>query len=78
MRKILIALTLAGLAACGQDPGAGNLTAEENRELNEAAEMLDVPSDSLVADEDAPLGNGEADVAATGDVLVSNDAEARE
>ena len=59
------------LAACG---GAddGSPTAEENRELENAADMLDVPSDSLVASEDTPLGNGEE--AQTGELPVVNEA----
>lgn len=59
----------AALAGCGEEGGEGGLTAEESRELDNAAEMLDVPPDSLVADEDAPLGNGEAP-AETGELPV--------
>ncbi len=58
-------LKLAGLAAlialcaCGQEPGAGGLTAEEERALDNAASMLDsadnivIPEDGLVANEAA-------------------------
>jgi hypothetical protein len=70
------ALAAAGalaLAACGG--GDSNApTAEENAELNNAAELLDENSvvdasaDSLTTTE-APIGNGDAP-AATGDVLV--------
>lgn len=63
----------AALAGCGDSGGEGGLTAEESRELDNAAEMLDVPPDSLVADENAPLGNGEAP-AETGDLPVTTDA----
>lgn len=64
---------LALLAACGgNDENA--LTADENRQLNEAAEMLDASPDSLGApDDDAVLGNGEAP-ADTGDVMIAGDA----
>ena len=52
----------AMLAACGDREGGGGLTAEENRELNNAAEMLDTSPDSLVASDDAALGNGDVPV----------------
>jgi hypothetical protein len=77
MNKMVAAAALAGLAmlaACGDQPGAGGLTEEDNRELNNAAEMLDASPDSLVAGDEATLGNGEAGSAETGDVLVTNDA----
>ena len=56
-------LTLAGLAAllalaaCGREAGPGGVSAEEERQLDNAASMLDssdniaVPEDSLVANE---------------------------
>lgn len=62
----------AALAGCGESGGEGGLTAEESQELDNAAEMLDVPPDSLVADENAPLGNGEAP-AETGELPVVTD-----
>lgn len=52
-------LLLAALAACGprnRDPNA--LSDEENRQLDNAAHMLDAPSDDT-ANEEAALGNGE-------------------
>jgi hypothetical protein len=58
-RLTTLAAALAALSACGGDENAGGLSAEENRELNNAAEMLDASPDSLVAGEDAGLGNGE-------------------
>jgi hypothetical protein len=47
---------LLALAGCGRDKGAGGLTAEEDRQLDNAAAMLnegvfDVSADSLVANE---------------------------
>ena len=50
---------IAGLGACGQEEGRGGLTAEEERQLDNAAQMLDenmvdmsdVAPDSLVANE---------------------------
>ena len=55
----LAAFMLLGLAACGQEEGRGGLTAEEERQLDNAARMLDedmidvsdVAPDSLVANE---------------------------
>lgn len=53
-RPAFAAFLLIGLSACGQDEGRGGLTAEEERQLDEAARMLednmiDVSPDSLVA-----------------------------
>lgn len=74
-------LKLAGLPAlavlvmiggCGQQPGAGGLTAEEERALDNAASMLDspdnlvIPDDSMVADENAVAAEENAAAAATG------------
>lgn len=70
-------LGAAMLAGCGESGGEGGLTAEDNRDLENAAEMLDVPPDSLVADENAPLGNGEAP-AETGDLPVTTEAATNE
>ena len=63
---------LAMLAGCGGGDETG-LTAEEDRQLNEAAEMLDASPDSLVASDDAELGNGEAPAAETGDLPVTDE-----
>ena len=69
-------LAVAGaiaLTACGG--GDSNApTAEESRELDNAAAMLDenatdASPDSLTVEE-APIGNGDAGTAATGDALV--------
>ncbi|MDB5692057.1 MAG: hypothetical protein JWO81_1120 [Alphaproteobacteria bacterium] len=52
---------LAALSACGgakKDPNA--LTEEENRQLDNAAEMLDSP-DGLAANDDSALDNGDDD-----------------
>jgi hypothetical protein len=56
MRKTLAIAALALLAACGDNEGRGGLTAEEERQLDNAAAMLDdnmidVSPDSLVANE---------------------------
>ena len=78
MNGIGVAAVLAAaamLAACGEREGEGRPTAEENRELNNAAAMLDentttdASADSLTV-EAAPVGNGDAGAAATGDALV--------
>jgi len=63
MRASLIcaAGALALLAGCGGGGGSeGGVTAEESKQLNEAAEMLDASPDSLVAPDETGLGNGEA------------------
>ena len=56
---ILVLAGLALLAACGNEQQAGGVTADEAKQLNEAAEMLDVQPDSLAAPEETGLGNGE-------------------
>ena len=69
-RPITISLAALGLlAGCGEQTGPGGVTAEQERQLNEAAAMLDenmidVSPDSLVANEaeleamDATAGGG--------------------
>jgi len=78
MRKMIAAAALvAGLAmlgGCGGGKDGGGLTAEENDELNNAAEMLDASPDSLVANDEAVLGNGEEDGVATGEAPAANEA----
>ena len=66
---------LALLAACGSDEGRGGLTAEEERQLDNAASMLDdnmidVSPDSLVANE-AELEAMEAEGQAASNVAVN-------
>ena len=74
-KSLVAALTAAGLlAACGGGGGSGKLTAEEERQLDEAAKMLDdnmidVSPDSLVANE-AELEALEADANLTGNEVV--------
>lgn len=71
----IAAAALMGLAGCGG--GDSNApTAEENAELNNAADMLDeedASADSLTV-EDPALGNGDAP-AATGDLPVTGGTE---
>jgi predicted small lipoprotein YifL len=66
MRKLIAAAVLASglamLAGCGDKEDSTLPTADENLQLNNAAEMLDASPDSATANEDAPLGNGEVDV----------------
>jgi hypothetical protein len=64
--------TLPGLAALvlvagcgGSQPANEGVTAEESRQLNETAEMLDTSPDSLIADENLEIGNGETPAANT-------------
>ena len=67
---LAVAAVLLALGACGgQEEGAGGVTQEESRELNEAAEMLDASPDSLAVTEGAELGNGDAG-AETGELPV--------
>jgi hypothetical protein len=55
----MIAAVLA-LGACGGgDEGVGGVTAEESRQLNEAAAMLDEATDSLGETNEADPGDGE-------------------
>lgn len=46
MRTSVILIAVLALAACGSEKGAGGLTAEDSRRLNEAAAMLDEPSEA--------------------------------
>lgn len=57
-----IITAMAALAGCGGDE-AGGVSREEAQQLNEAAEMLDASPDSLVASDEAMLGNGDTPVA---------------
>jgi hypothetical protein len=63
MSKLVAAaamVSLLALGACGRgDDKAGGLTAEENRQLDNAAEMLDTSPDSLVPADNQALDNGE-------------------
>ena len=62
--SVAVLAGLIALAACGQrsrDPDA--LSAEENRQLDNAAHMLDVPDDGI-ANQAAALGVGEDNGAA--------------
>ena len=53
-------LAAASLAACGGAKKDPNMpTEEENRQLDNAAEMLDASPDSLAVGENVALGNGE-------------------
>ena len=44
IRTFILLATLAMIPACGSDEGAGGLSADESRQLNEAAAMLDAPA----------------------------------
>ena len=57
----IFAAASVALAACGEKKDEGGLTAADNQELNNAAEMLDASPDSLVASDDVALGNGGAE-----------------
>ena len=77
MYRILTIAILAASTALTGCNGAddGGVTAEESRELNIAAEMLDASPDSLVASEDTMLGNGDEPVAVESeDMLLNNGA----
>ena len=76
MTKGIFALGLSAcmaLGGCGGGSDEGTPTAEENRQLNEAAEMLDTSPDDAVPAEDIELGNGEEESAEGGDVAVVNE-----
>lgn len=70
MRKLIAAATIAVgltmLAGCSDKEGGNTPNEQENAELNNISEMLDASPDSMVANEDAPLGNGEVDVVEDG------------
>jgi predicted small lipoprotein YifL len=60
-------MALAALSACGAKKDPNALTSEENRQLDNAAEMLDASPDSLTANDDVAPGNGDEDNAEDGD-----------
>ena len=79
MGKGIFVLGLAAcmaLAGCGDNASDGSPTAEENRQLNEAAEMLDTSPDDLVPAEEAELGNGDEEIAGDENVATSNEGNA--
>jgi hypothetical protein len=73
---ILTTAALVALAGCGAKKDEGGLSAQDNQELNAAAEMLDASPDSLVATDNVALGNGEepAAGAAEANESAANDA----
>ena len=52
-RKLLAAAMLAALAGCGDRQPSGELSADESRQLNEAAAMLDENVEMVPPSEDA-------------------------
>ena len=56
---LVVAAAVLAVGACGGGEEKGGLTAEENQKLDNMAETLDASPDSLVATEEAALGNGE-------------------
>lgn len=52
-RKLLAFAMLATLAGCGDSQPSGELSADESRQLNEAAAMLDENVEMVPASEDA-------------------------
>ncbi len=78
-RTIAAAALVAGLtilAGCGDKGDSGTLNEQENRQLDNAAEMLDASPDSATANEEAPLGNGDVDVVETEEAVPSNEGSA--
>jgi hypothetical protein len=74
---LVVAAALLALGACGGDePREGGVTAEESKQLNEAAEMLDASPDGLVAGDETGLGNGEAGSAEAAEAAAGNEAAA--
>lgn len=68
----LTAAALVLLAGCGDKENTGP-TAEENAQLEEAANMLDTSPDSLTV-ENPELGNGDVPTPEAGDVAVAEGA----
>ena len=60
LAAILLAAAALGVAACGKKSDPNMPTAEDNAALANAAAM-DTSPDSLVASDNAALGNGEDD-----------------
>ena len=56
--SIAAAAALALLAGCGGGGGEGGLTADESKQLNEAAEMLDKAPDTIVPPDETGLNSG--------------------
>ena len=69
---LVVAAAVLSLGACGGGDDKGGLTAEENQKLDNMAETLDASPDSLVATNEAELGNGEQ-AADTGDLPVTGE-----
>ena len=65
-RGLIVAacVAVAALAACSGEKSENAVTPEESAGLNNAADMLDASPDSLVANDEVPLGNGEEAVPA--------------
>ncbi|HEX4739068.1 MAG TPA: hypothetical protein VH331_16065 [Allosphingosinicella sp.] len=59
IRNLALLAAVAALSACGTKRDPNMPTEEEDVQLNNAAEMLNASPDSLGADENAALGNGE-------------------
>ncbi len=59
MRHHLLGAALL-LTACGSGAPSGDLTADESRQLNEAAAMLDANSEDVAVSEDAAAKGGTA------------------
>jgi hypothetical protein len=69
--------SLLALAACGRGGDKeGGLTAEENAQLNNAADMLDTTPDNLVPADNASLDNGDGAMDAIDDESANGAAEA--
>ena len=70
---LVVAAAVLAVGACGGGEEKGGLTAEENQKLDNMAETLDVSPDSLVATDEANLGNGE-EAAESGELPVTQEA----
>ena len=58
------------LAACGEEKGPGGVSKEEERELDNAASMLDNNSDTIAVPDDSLVAN-EAEIAAEENAIVN-------
>ncbi len=65
-RGLSAIIALALLAGCGGGGNEGGLTADENAELNNAANMLDSAPEALNGVDETGLNPGEANAAGNG------------
>ncbi len=77
MKKWMTVAALSLVAACGEEQGAGGVTAEESAQLNNAAEMLDATDTAAVPADETGLANPGAGAQA-GDLPVADETATNE